>query len=287
MLISKMVFISTRPDCLDNKIIKLIESLNKKYETWVELGIQTSNDNTLRKINRGHGFSSAADAVNRLNEHHIKVVAHIILGLPDETHENFCNTINDLNKLPFSAIKIHNMLLLKSSPLAQIYNRMNLSKQSGIIDIPTVGKINLMNEYEYAGKLIDIIRRIPKERPLLRINADAPEKDIIGPKWKLTKGQFLELVENIMIENSYTQGDLINSNLTEDSTFVDPLNNLKIKTEDNSYTFYSPIYKENFHSIAGAKTEAIEKFIKPSRLKEKTEYIQRVKYIRYRFWTWI
>ena len=283
----KIVIISTRPDCLSNDIISLLSELNSKYDLWVELGVQSANDKTLQTINRGHTFSETKNAATKLNSIGIKTVAHIIVGLPNETHKDYCNTINEINKLPFTGVKIHHLLLLKNSPLAKSYNKESISKQTGEIFIPKVGTINLMDEYEYAGILIDLIRRIPKDRPLLRINADAVEKNIIGPKWNITKGNFLELVKSTMQENNFYQGDLFqlkdnskkgkenyeiqitNYKKENKSEILSPLTSLKIKTNDNSFTFYSPQYKENFHSIAGAASETEHKFIIPSKLEEK------------------
>jgi uncharacterized protein len=264
----KIVIISTRPDCLSNEVIALLKSLTKNYDLWVELGVQTANNNTLKIINRGHTFAETKEAVKKLNSIGVKTVAHIIEGLPNETHKDYCNTINEINKLPFTAVKIHNLLLLKNSPLAKLYNKAAISKQTGNILVPEVGIINLMNEYEYAGCVIDLIRRIPKERPLLRITADAPTENVIGPKWNLSKGQFLELIKTTMKENDYRQGDLKESTVNQINN-ESPLSALKIKTEDNSFTFYSPQYKENYHSIAGAASEAENKFIIPSKLEEK------------------
>jgi uncharacterized protein len=318
----KIVIISTRPDCLSNDIVTLLSVLSNKYNLWVELGVQSANDKTLEKINRGHSFSETENAVVKLNSIGVKTVAHVIVGLPDETHEDYCNTIDEINKLPFSAVKIHNLLLLKNSPLAKLYNKSNIPKQTGEILIPEIGTINLMNEYEYAGTVIDLIRRIPENRPLLRINADALEKNIIGPRWNLSKGQFLELVKSTMLENNYSQGDLVQridksekrkvknnyelgiSNYKKEKDYnnelkvgmavpsrpgenfvfdknkdhdkdkelkfqLNPLTSLKIKTDDNSFTFYSPKYKENYHSIAGAASEAEYKFVIPVKLEEK------------------
>ena len=268
----KIVIISTRPDCLSDDIISFLDELNQKYDVWVELGVQSANDKTLDKINRGHNFAAVKDATTRLHQAGIKTVAHIIIGLPDEVHKDYVYTITELNKLPFTAYKIHHLILLKNSPLARHYNKANISQQSGSIEVPDIGTIKLLNEFEYAGYLIDLIRRIPKNRPLLRLTADAMENNIIGPHWNLSKGQFLELVKNTMLEKSYSQGDLlgkIQKSTNNISDINSPLSPLKVKTNDNSFTFYSPKYRENYHSIAGAASEAEHKFIAPSKLKER------------------
>ena len=277
----KMLIISTRSDCLPDDILEYLSELNNRYELWVELGVQSANDDTLKRINRGHDFSSVESAVKKLSALNIKTAAHIILGLPGENINDYRNTIHKLSCLPFSGIKIHNLLVLKKSPLAKVYNDINL---------------HLMNEYEYASALIDIIRRIPSSWPLMRINADAPPENIIAPKWSLSKGQLLELIKNSMQQNGYMQGDLIegsaddsdkdNDNDNDKDNDKDKDNDndkdkdsdsksiasfLKVKTNDDSFTFYHPVFRENFHSLAGAASEAKKKFIEPAMLKEKLQ----------------
>ena len=246
-----MIIISTRPDCLPNATLEYLSELNKKYELWIELGVQTAKDNTLKLINRGHDFSCTENAVKKLSALNIKTAAHIILGLPGENINDYRNTIYNLTKLPFSGIKIHNLLVLKNSPLAKMYGRI---------------AIRPLNEYEYASALIDVIRRTPSNWPIMRINADANPEDIIAPKWTLAKGQFLELVKNTMRDNNFYQGELAGKKPSQEKTPNELISYLKIKTDDNSYTFYHPVYKENYHTLAGAKTEAQKKFIEPSKL---------------------
>ena len=255
----KMIIISTRPDCLPDDILQYLSELNERYELWVELGVQTANDNTLETINRGHNFACTESAVKKLSALNIKTAGHIILGLPGEDINDYRNTIYKLSTLPFSGIKIHNLLVLKKSPLAKTYKEMNLK---------------LLNEYEYASALIDIIRRIPADWPLMRINADAKKEDIIAPKWALSKGQFLEMVKSSMLKNNFCQGELTGKEFTpkEQNNSLNSINSwLKLKTDDGSYTFYDPIHKENYHTIAGAATEAVKKFVEPSNLKEKLQ----------------
>ena len=251
----KMLIISTRPDCLPDNVLEYLSELNQHYELWIELGVQSANDITLKRVNRGHDFSSTENAIKKLSALNIKTAAHIILGLPGENITDYRNTIRKLSALPFLGIKIHNLLVLKKTPLAKIYNNINLS---------------IMNEYEYASALIDVIRRTPSDWPLMRINADAPPEKIIAPKWSLSKGQFLDLIKNSMQKNGYVQGDLSNNN-DNDKDNKSIASFLKVKTDDNTFTFYHPYFKENFHSLAGAESEAMKKFIEPAMITEKLQ----------------
>ena len=226
-----MVIIATRPDCLPDEVLEYLKELNERYDLWIELGVQTSNDESLKYINRGHDFNSVKVAVNKLNDLNIKTAAHIILGLPNEDICDFRKTAQDISALPFSGIKIHNLLVLKKTELATIYRNE---------------KFKVYNEYEYAEILLDFLKYIPKDWPLMRITAESDEKTVIAPKWWMKKGQFFEYIKQEFV--------------WKQSTFS------KVKTEDGSYTFYHPKFKQHFHTTAGAKSEAIEKFIKPSKI---------------------
>ncbi|MCP4177563.1 MAG: TIGR01212 family radical SAM protein [bacterium] len=263
----KILIISTRPDCLPPQVLDYLNELSKKIEIWVELGVQTANDSTLIKINRAHTFKETEKAVTALNNLSIKTSAHIIIGLPDEDLSDNLATIEKINKLPFSGIKFHNLLILKNSPLGNLYKNNFKEIKGNKLFIERLGNINLYNEYEYISILVEIIRRTPSNWPVMRLIAEADKKQIILPAWNMSKGQIIELTENIMQDNNYTQGDLIGSdikNTAKKYNSNDLINNLKIKTEDNSFTFYSPDFRENYHSTAGAYSEAVNKFIIPS-----------------------
>lgn len=240
----EMVIISTRPDCLPEDVLDYLSELNEKYELWVELGVQTANDKTLKLINRQHDFACVKDAVAKLAARNIKTAAHVILGLPGENICDFRKTAAELAKLPFSGIKIHNLLVLKNTSLAKIYHEQQSGNSS---DFPTIIPLN---EYEYSDVLLDFLKLIPKDWPLMRITADAPPEDIIAPKWWMKKGQFIEYIRDR------------STNKNPDCGMP------KIKTEDGSYTLYHPEYKQHFHSLAGARTEAEKKFMEPCEIRK-------------------
>ncbi len=248
-----IVIISTRPDCLPDDVLDYLSELNEKYDLWVELGVQSANDTTLQVINRQHDFNSVKTAVAKLAERNIKTAAHVILGLPGEGICEFRNTAKELAKLPFLAIKIHNLLVLKRTPLAKEYANQIQSKSI----TKKHPKISPMNEYEYADALIEFLKYIPDNWPLMRITADAPPEEIIAPKWWMKKGQFLEYIHK-RLENP---GD--SANFAESMPTV--------KTADGSLTLYQPEYRQHFHSLAGASSEAEKKFIEPCELRRLLE----------------
>jgi radical SAM protein (TIGR01212 family) len=242
-----MVIIGTRPDCLDNEIMELLQDISRKYELWVELGVQTSNDDTLKLIRRGHDFEAVKNAVHKLDSAGINCAAHIILGLPGEGIEDYRQTARDIAALPFRAAKLHNLLIIKNTPLAEMY-----------ADKSFMPKIKPLNEYEYAQAAAEFLRILPESYYIMRLNTDAPEKDLIAPKWWMKKGQFLEFFKEY-----YASG-------RSDAVFQ------SVKTEDGSPSLYHPEYRQHFHTLAGAKSEALKKFVEPSELKKRLQENDRV-----------
>lgn len=238
----KMVIIATRPDCLGDDVMEYLDELNQRYDLWLELGVQSSNDKTLELIQRGHDFGAVQSATRRLHEHNIKCAAHVIIGLPYENTADFVRTAQDIAALPFSGIKIHNLLVLKKTPLAKLYNDHK----------DTPGVFNIMSEYDYAAALSEFLKHIPSTWPVMRLTADAPPENIIAPKWWMSKGQFLDYLQEFLSAPAASE------------RFAGAVP--KVKTADGSYTFYHPGFKQHFHTLAGAASEAQNKFIIPSEL---------------------
>lgn len=223
----KMIIVATRPDCLPDDVLDLLAELNKRCELWVELGVQTSNDATLKLINRGHDFTAVRDAALRLAARDLRIAAHVILGLPGEGPDDYRRTADDLAALPFRAVKLHQLMILRKTPLA-----------SGAYSVQP------LNEYEYAAAAVDFLRRLPEDWIVMRLMADADPETVIAPKWWMKKGQFIEYITGLM-----AGGDA-----------------MRVPTADGSPTLYHPGYRQHFHTVAGARTEAREKFAVPSGL---------------------
>ena len=242
----KMVIIGTRPDCLGDDIIELLREISSEYELWVELGVQTSNDKTLKLIRRGHDFAAVKSAVNKLAEAGISCAAHVILGLPGETVGDYRQTARDIAALPFKAVKLHNLLVLKNTPLARMFAEKN-------------SIVKPLNEYEYAHAAAEFLRLIPDNYYIMRLNTDAPEKELIAPKWWMKKGQFLDFFKKY-----YASG-------SRESAFQ------SVKTEDGSLSLYHPKYRQHFHTLAGASSEAEKKFVEAVKLRQLLEEQEEIK----------
>ncbi|MBQ9789458.1 MAG: TIGR01212 family radical SAM protein [Lentisphaeria bacterium] len=236
----RVLIIGTRADSLPDEVLEYLSSLSSRYEIWLELGVQTSCDATLKRINRGHDFKCVIDCMKRIkNFQNLHIGCHIILGLPGEDVNTMLRSAEDIAKLGFEAIKLHQLMLLKNTPLYR-----NFAEYREITP--------LLNEYEYAEIAKKFLRKLPENILIMRLNADSDLQDIVGPKWLMKKGQFREFFLKYFEEAE-----------TENQDFV------KIKTNDGSFTMYNAMFKQNFHSMVGAASEAKEKFIIPCKLVER------------------
>lgn len=195
LMIPKVVGIdiATRPDCLSDEWLDYLEELNKKTFLIVELGLQSSNDNTLRFINRGHNSKTFKDAVEKLHARNIFVVAHIINGLPYETKEDMINTIKFVNDCKVDGIKIHMLYIAKNTPLASLYekNRFHILTREEYIDI-VCSQLRLLNE--------DIV--------VMRITGDPILNELVAPEWLIKKFMVLNGIDQEMVKRNIYQGDL-------------------------------------------------------------------------------
>jgi len=243
----KAISFGTRPDCLNKSAYSYLQQLNKKTDVWVELGVQTVHDKTLKLINRGHNFNCSKNAIKKLNKIGVNVAAHVIIGLPGESMSKMIQTAKTLSKLPIKAIKIHNLHVLKNTKLAEDYK---------IKPFPT------LNEYEYVDVLVAFLKNLRPDIYIIRMTTESLEGTVIAPKWKMNKSHFREYVLRKMAFEDAYQGDIFSKKnkpelLTEKSTL------------DGSITFWSDDFKEHYHDKAGAMLEAKSKFLNQALLDKK------------------
>lgn len=186
--------IATRPDCINEDIVKLINSYRKKYYVWVELGLQTANDKTAQIINRGYSSSEFTKAVLLLNRYNIDVVTHIMVGLPGESEVDIKNTINFLNTHNIQGLKIHSTYVIKNTELEKMY--LN-------------GNYQTISLEEYMKNLVYILTHIPKDIVIHRISGDAPKDLLVAPEWNLHKKLVLNGIDKILEEQNLYQGALL------------------------------------------------------------------------------
>lgn len=183
--------IATRPDCINEEIAKLISSYSKKYYICVELGLQTSNDNIGKSINRGYISSTFSNAVKILRKYNIDVITHIMVGLPNEDFESIQNTVSFLNKHDIQGIKVHSTYVIKNTELYNLYIK-------GLYTPIT---------YEYYMKCLEyIITHISPDIIIHRISGDAPKDLLVAPEWNLHKKKVLNGLDKILKEKNLYQG---------------------------------------------------------------------------------
>lgn len=183
--------IATRPDCINEDICKLIKSYSDKYYICVELGLQTSNDETGKFINRGYISKQFTDAVNLLNKYQIDIVTHLMVGLPGEDFEDIKNSVDFINFHDIQGIKIHSTYVIKDTALANLYFN---------------GRYEPISLEYYLKALTYIVTHISPGLIIHRISGDAPKDLLIAPEWNLHKKWVLNGFDKILREQDLWQG---------------------------------------------------------------------------------
>ncbi|MFO7937219.1 MAG: TIGR01212 family radical SAM protein [Kiritimatiellia bacterium] len=244
--------IGTRPDCLPDDVLNCLAEINRKLDVWLELGVQSTHDATLERINRGHNWLCSEKAVRRIDAAGLKPAVHLILGLPGEGCREWKLSAERIAGLPVQAVKLHNLHIIRGTKLAEEHARLPLS---------------VLDEHSYAQAVIEVLRRIPSNIPLMRLTTDTPGEKLLAPRWSMSKGEFSEYLTERMCFQGVRQGDLCVSH-ADDTTHPESKTPLfeSRPTDDGSITFWSGKFKEHFHSKVGAVTEAFSKFVEPAAL---------------------
>ena len=183
--------IGTRPDCLPNEVLDLLEELARRTYVCLELGIQTMHDRSLAWMNRGHDHAASVQAVQRCRGRGFELCAHIILGLPGESRQDMLATADELARLHVDAVKIHNLYAVKHTPLEEQVAR---------------GEVTLLSRDEYVQTLVDVIQRLPPWMVVERVSGDAPPDYFVGPTWCLDKPGVLRAIQEELLRRDTWQG---------------------------------------------------------------------------------
>lgn len=186
--------IATRPDAISDEWLEYLDYLNKKTFLIIELGLQSSNNNTLNYINRGHDKECFKTCINKLHQKNIFVVAHIINGLPYESKTDMLNTAKFVNDCQVDGIKIHMLYIVKDTPIAKIYEKE---------------KFSILTKEEYIDIVCDQLRLLNEDIVIMRITGDPLESDLITPTWLTKKFIVLNDIDKEMKKRDIYQGDLL------------------------------------------------------------------------------
>ncbi len=187
------ISISTRPDLLPDEILDIVEEYSQKTYLWLEIGVQSIHLRTLKKIRRFHGVAEIVDSIIRAKSRKIKVLAHVILGLPGETEFEMVETARVLSALGIDGIKIHHLYVVEGTELAKVYR---------------AGKLKLYETPdEYAHVAVKFLEHLSPSIIVHRLAGKA-EKGLIAPLWTSNKFLGIQAVEKLLEEKDTYQGKL-------------------------------------------------------------------------------
>lgn len=183
--------IATRADCLGSDVLDLLEELSKRTFLQVELGLQTVNDKTAQVINRGYSLDVFTQSVLELQKRGIEVVAHLIVGLPDEELRDYLNAVRYISDMKINGVKIQVLYLLEDAPLMKWYEN---------------GKIKFLERFEYIDIVVQMLAHLSPEVVVHRLTGDPPWKSLVEPKWTTDKKQILNQINQYLREKNLYQG---------------------------------------------------------------------------------
>ena len=182
--------IGTRPDCIDNEKLELIASFKDDYYTWLEYGLQSIHDKTLRWINRGHDFMTFLDAYEKTKIKGINVCLHVILNL-FETYDDMMTTAKTIARLEPDGVKIHMLCALEGTKLAEMYQK---------------GEIEFMSEDEYVNTVCDFLEYLPPKTTIHRLAGNGLRTELVAPRWIGKKLDCLNKIDREFLRRNSWQG---------------------------------------------------------------------------------
>ena len=197
------IAIGTRPDCVDDDLLDYLVELNNRALVIVEYGVESTSDLTLQRINRGHDYACAVNAIQQTAARGIQVVAHLILGLPDEDRDLMMTHAQRLSLLPLTGLKLHQLQLIKGTRMAQEY-------------IQSSSEFRLLKADEYIDLVIDFLEYLNPAIHVERFVSQSPKELLIAPDWGLKNYEFADRLRKRIIERESYQGRLFRTNTLEE-----------------------------------------------------------------------
>lgn len=189
----KILSIATRPDCINEEIVKYLSEINNKLPVWIELGFQTMHEESAKLINRGYTNNELEKAITLLKKYNITTIVHVINGLPNETKKMMIETVKYLNDLKIDGIKIHMLHIMKNTPLEIYYNN---------------NPFHVLNLEEYVDIVTTQLRYLDSNIVVHRVTGDSPKELLIEPLWTLKKFVVINEIDKLMRKENIFQGDL-------------------------------------------------------------------------------
>jgi len=183
--------IGTRPDCVNEEILSLLESYAKTHLIWIEYGLQSAHDRTLALINRGHNFNAFEEAVRATRNRGIKICVHVILGLPGESQRDMLETAKIISQMGLDGIKFHMLHVVRGTAMEAMYRQ---------------GAYPCMTRDAYVDVLCEFLACLPKTMVIQRLTSDPHPDELVAPGWAMEKKQTLELIHQTLKEMDLYQG---------------------------------------------------------------------------------
>lgn len=183
--------VSTRPDCLEENVLALLARIKEEKDIWLEVGLQTSNDETLKLIKRGHTSSDFSDALKRARDKGIDVCAHVILWLPGEGREEAVETMRFLAHHNIWGVKFHQLDIVRGTPLEEMHKR---------------GGVKTLSLDEYSSLVVECLEELPPSTVIHRLSGETPASRLVAPVWDGGRFAVIERVLKLMEERKTRQG---------------------------------------------------------------------------------
>lgn len=183
--------IATRPDCLSEAVLDVLQEVGQKRYLWVELGLQSIHRKSTERFNLGYTFDIFLDALARLKARNIESCAHLILGLPGESRDDMMASALKVAGLPLDGIKLHLLHVMKDTPLGFLYQQNPFA---------------ILSRDEYVELVVDILESLPADMVIHRLTGDSPRQTLLEPQWSLKKWEVLNLIDRRLAQRNTWQG---------------------------------------------------------------------------------
>lgn len=185
--------VGTRPDCISEPVAELLAELRQRVDIWVELGLQSSNDRTAQRINRGYPTEVYRRCAALLGEYGIPFVTHLILGLPGEGREEYRNSVDEVNRAGGFGVKLHSLYISEGTELADCYRR---------------GEFTPISREEYVAAAAEAVARLRPDTVIHRLTGDCPKELLVAPEWNRDKNAVIEGIRRTLADQRLCQGSL-------------------------------------------------------------------------------
>jgi uncharacterized protein len=183
--------IGTRPDCVAPAVLDLLEGYARTHLIWIEYGLQSAHDQTLKRINRGHDFACFERAVAATRNRGINICAHVILGLPGESRKEMLATADAVAASGIDGVKLHLLYVVRNTPMEALYRE---------------GRYRCLEQQEYAERVCEFIERLPESMIIQRLTGDPHPRELIAPHWSLDKKGTMAMIDRCFTERQAWQG---------------------------------------------------------------------------------